>query len=102
MASLPSTDSFTSPLAVHRNDEKPADLNIRNVLLGDVFFKTWYPSFYPEELVGRELDRLCVCQWCFKYSKDLLPYLAHIVRTLFLTDSQCTPNSFSEAMPTEA
>lgn len=72
--------SLASPLATHRNKEKPADLNVRNVVLGDILFKAWYPSFYPEELIGRELERLFVCQWCFKYSKDLMPYLAHTVR----------------------
>ena len=76
-----STNALASPLATHRNKEKPADLNVRNVVLGDILFKTWYPSFYPEELVGREIERLFVCQWCFKYSKDLMPYLAHTVRT---------------------
>ena len=75
-----STNALASPLAAHRNKEKPADLNVRNVVLGDILFKTWYPSFYPEELVGRELERLFVCQWCFRYSKDLMPYLAHTVR----------------------
>ncbi|KAK4694140.1 hypothetical protein P7C71_g3392, partial [Lecanoromycetidae sp. Uapishka_2] len=51
MGSLPPTAStLTSPIAAQRNGEKPADLNLRNVVLGDILFKTWYPSFYPEEL----------------------------------------------------
>ena len=75
-----STNALVSPLATQRNKEKPVDLNVRNVVLGDILFKTWYPSFYPEDLIGRELERLFVCQWCFKYSKDLMPYLAHTVR----------------------
>lgn len=56
-----------------------ADRNVQNVVLGDILFKTWYPSFYPEELVGRDLERLYVCQRCFKYSKELMPFLAHVV-----------------------
>ena len=90
-----STNALASPLAAHRNKEKPADLNVRNVVLGDILFKTWYPSFYPEELVGRELERLFVCQWCFRYSKDLMPYLAHTVRAscnllkIALSDKLC-------------
>ncbi|MCJ1271758.1 hypothetical protein MMC22_011663 [Lobaria immixta] len=55
-----------------------ADRNVQNVVLGDILFKTWYPSFYPEELVGRDLERLYVCQRCFKYSKELMPFLAHV------------------------
>ena len=56
-----------------------ADRNVQNVVLGDIFFKTWYPSFYPEELVGRDADRLYVCRWCFKYSKEVMPFSAHVV-----------------------
>ena len=86
MGSLPPTaNGLASPLVAKRNSEKPVDLNIRKVVLGDVLFDPWYPSFYPEELVGREVDRLNVCQWCFKYSKDLVTYLAHIVRKHFIS-----------------
>jgi len=54
-------------------------LNVQTVVLGDILFKTWYPSFYPEELVGRTTDRLYVCRWCFRYSRELLPFLGHAV-----------------------
>ena len=82
MASLaPSANALASPLAVQRNGEKPVDLNIKSVVLGDVSFKAWYPSFYPDQLVGGELDSLYVCKCCFKYSKDVMPYLVHIVRS---------------------
>lgn len=56
-----------------------ADRNVHSVVLGDILFQTWYPSFYPEELVGSKVERLYVCQWCFKYSKELIPFLAHTV-----------------------
>lgn len=59
-----------------------ADRNVQNVVLGDIFFKTWYPSFYPEELVGRDTERLYVCRWCFKYSKEVMPFSAHVVTKL--------------------
>ena len=58
----------------------PTQRNIMNAVLGDTLFQTWYPSFYPEELVGRDAERLYVCRWCFKYSKEVLPYLTHTVR----------------------
>ena len=82
--SVSTANALASPLVTHHlNQDKPADLlNVRNVVLGDILFKTWYPSFYPEELIGRETERLFVCQWCFKYSKDLMPYLAHTVRAI--------------------
>lgn len=60
-----------------------ADLTVQNVVLGDVQFKTWYPSFYPEELVGRNLQTLYVCQWCFKYSEEVTTFLAHKVESSF-------------------
>ena len=53
--------------------------NVLNVVLGDILFETWYPSFYPEELVGRETEKLYVCHFCFKYSKDVMMYVGHIV-----------------------
>ena len=54
--------------------------NVQAVVLGDTLFRTWYPSFYPEELVAPETDRLHVCRWCFKYAADLERYLGHTVR----------------------
>ncbi|KAI4091814.1 MAG: hypothetical protein LQ344_003918 [Seirophora lacunosa] len=51
--------------------------NVRHVVLGDLSFRTWYPSYYPEELVGREIEKLYVCQWCFKYCRDIVPFAAH-------------------------
>lgn len=60
-----------------------ADLTVQNVVLGDVQFKTWYPSFYPEELVGRNLQTLYVCQWCFKYTEEVTTFLAHKVESSF-------------------
>ena len=59
-----------------------SDRNIAKVVLGDLLFDTWYGSFYPDELVGggkNEVDRLYVCRWCFKYSRELMPYMAHVV-----------------------
>ena len=67
------------PLSVDTPPKPIAVRNVKNVVLGDTLFKTWYPSFYPKELVGREVDRLYVCQWCFKYSKEPMPFLAHVV-----------------------
>ena len=80
MGSLPpTTNALASPIALHRHGGKPVDLSIRDVILGDISFGTWYPSFYPEELIGREVDRLFVCQWCFKYTGDAAAFLAHRV-----------------------
>ena len=53
--------------------------NIHHVVLGNILFKTWYPSYYPEEIVGKGVERLHVCQWCFKYSKEIMSYICHLV-----------------------
>ena len=78
--------ALTSPLAPSKRlDRKP---DIHHIVLGDILFDTWYPSFYPDELVGKELDRLYVCQSCFKYSKEQQQYLAHLVsKHPFRTDT---------------
>lgn len=79
----PYPDSLGPPLlSTARTPPKAVgDLNVKHVVLGDLLFKTWYPSLYPEELVSRDLERLYVCHGCFKYSKELMPFLAHVVRT---------------------
>lgn len=52
--------------------------NIANVVLGNLHIKPWYSSFYPEDLVGgRKADWLYVCQWCFKYTPEIMKYCAH-------------------------
>ena len=78
--------------AVPKTPKVIADRNVQNVVLGDVLFKTWYPSFYPEELVGKDIERLYICQWCFKYSKELMPFLAHAVcHECFVSAGSCLP-----------
>ncbi|CZT14223.1 related to histone acetyltransferase (MysT1) [Ramularia collo-cygni] len=52
--------------------------NVTNVVLGNLHIKPWYPSFYPEDLIGgRKADWLYVCQWCFKYTPEIMKYCAH-------------------------
>ncbi|KAF7593435.1 hypothetical protein BBP40_011537 [Aspergillus hancockii] len=55
----------------------PVDRNVKHVVLGDLLFKTWYQSIYPEELVSKDTDRLYVCRWCFRYSCDVDAYAKH-------------------------
>mgnify|MGYP002716854605 CR=1 FL=1 len=80
MSPLLHDDTLANGCSPEPMPKKPAiEPNVRNVVLGDLLIKPWYPSFYPEELVGRQCDRLYVCQWCFKYSRELMPYLGHVV-----------------------
>lgn len=56
----------------------PLQPNIANVVLGNLAIKPWYPSFYPKEQVkGDTLDKLFVCQWCFKYTHVITEYCTH-------------------------
>ncbi|KAF2195402.1 hypothetical protein K469DRAFT_543734 [Zopfia rhizophila CBS 207.26] len=62
-----------------KTPKKPSmEPNVLEVVLGSLLIRPWYPSFYPEELVGRTVERLYVCQWCFKYSKELMGFLGHV------------------------
>ncbi|KAK5124423.1 hypothetical protein LTR85_001640 [Meristemomyces frigidus] len=56
----------------------PMQPNVANVVLGNLPIKPWYPSFYPEDMVGgRKTERLYVCQWCFRYTSEIMKYSAH-------------------------
>ncbi|PGH12380.1 hypothetical protein AJ79_04328 [Helicocarpus griseus UAMH5409] len=61
-----------------RASKATPDRNVHNVVLGNILFKTWFHSLYPDELVGKDTERLYVCRWCFRYSCDEEPYLGHI------------------------
>lgn len=54
------------------------DRGVKRVVLGNILFKTWYHSIYPEELVSKDTDILYVCPWCFRYSTDAISYTSHI------------------------
>ena len=75
----PALNGSSTPSAVKTPQKPSATPNVLEVVFGSLLIKPWYPSFYPEELVGRKVERLYVCQWCFKYSKELMGYLGHLV-----------------------
>lgn len=62
----------------HSHPKPPADRSVKSVVLGDLLFKTWFHSIYPEELVGKDTDRLYVCPWCFRYSCNVDAYTGHM------------------------
>ncbi|KAK4176486.1 putative histone acetyltransferase [Triangularia setosa] len=80
----PQTDAAS---ATKTSDRKSAtkntqtDRNIDKVVLGDICFKTWYPSYFGKEVLDNGpgiLDRLYVCPCCFKYSKELVAWWEHV------------------------
>ncbi|KAF1357949.1 hypothetical protein EJ07DRAFT_126272 [Lizonia empirigonia] len=64
--------------APHTVEKPSVTPNVIEVVFGSLLIKPWYPSFYPEELVGRKVERLYVCQWCFKYTKELTGFIKHL------------------------
>jgi hypothetical protein len=73
------------PAAANANNAAPpssntakTEPNVREVVFGNLLIRPWYPSFYPEELIGRHAARLYVCPWCFKYSLELMKFLGHM------------------------
>lgn len=52
-------------------------LNVKQVVLGDLSFRTWFQSIYPEDLVSKDQECLYICRWCFRYSCDVNPYVKH-------------------------
>ncbi|KAK5995544.1 Males-absent on the first protein [Cladobotryum mycophilum] len=84
------------------------DRNIDKVVLGNLCFRTWYPSYYGKEVLGDTsgnakggskdgakdtggkaqskkdkehqpmLERLYVCPSCFKYAKELVAWWGHV------------------------
>ncbi|OAX85144.1 hypothetical protein ACJ72_00479 [Emergomyces africanus] len=73
---MPANDRSAPSRASSKPPPGP-DRNVKNVVLGNILFKTWFHSLYPEELVGKDTDRLYVCRWCFRYSCDKDSYLGH-------------------------
>jgi hypothetical protein len=75
----------TTPLNGFKSKE-PTAPNILEVILGNCWVTPWFPSLYPEELVGKTCERLYVCQWCFKYTRDAVSeYMRHMVCTTWLS-----------------
>ncbi|TKA30438.1 hypothetical protein B0A50_02665 [Salinomyces thailandicus] len=81
MAATMSSVSSATVLSPNRTPNRPpASMQgtVANLFLGNLYVKPWYPSFYPEELVGgRKTDALYVCQWCFRYTPEIMKYSAH-------------------------
>ncbi|ORY04263.1 acyl-CoA N-acyltransferase [Clohesyomyces aquaticus] len=78
-ATLPAKDASSKSSSSSATCTKPSiEPNVLEVVFGSLLIKPWYPSFYPEELVGRRVERLYVCHWCFKYSKELMGFLGHL------------------------
>jgi MYST family zinc finger domain len=79
-------DSHNS-LSEQIDREKALERNIDNVVFGDVIFKSWYPSWYPKEIIGEKalsgdgkgivVQTLYVCKRCFSYSKVPEEWVRH-------------------------
>lgn len=79
-------DSHKSPSELV-DREKALERNIDNVVFGDVLFKSWYPSWYPKEIIGEKalsgdgkgivVQTLYICKRCFAYSNVAEDWVRH-------------------------
>lgn len=97
----PSVTPVPAPKPPVLEKKLSADRNIDMVVLGNLCFKTWYPSYYGKEVLGDTsgnsargakdydakhhkkgetamLDRLYVCPHCFKYAKEIVTWWGHL------------------------
>ncbi|KAH9904521.1 acyl-CoA N-acyltransferase [Xylariomycetidae sp. FL2044] len=102
----PKRSTTTTSTATPRPPPTPrSDRNVDQVVLGNICFKAWYPSYYGKEVLGDVsgnkgdtgpnegakigggkrnhheppmLDRLYVCPCCFKYSREPGPWWRHV------------------------
>lgn len=87
-ADMATTLSPTAPVLASPSQRTPnrshLPPNVSNVVLGNLHIKPWYPSFYPEETLGgkKKVDWLYVCQWCFRYTSEVLGICGHCVGVL--------------------
>ena len=78
--------SGSAPASPHRTvahtlGQRP--LNVINVVLGDKQISPAYYSSYREELVtGEPVDRMYVCERCFKYTREVVLFMAHKAREI--------------------
>lgn len=56
-------------------------------MLGNLHVKPHYPSFYPNI---NKTEWLYVCQWCFKYTHEIMKYSAHCVRVSHVVSLRCS------------
>lgn len=77
----PTAAVLTSPTQRTTNARTHLPPNVANVVLGALHIKPWYPSFYPEETLGgkKKVEWLYVCQWCFRYTAEVLGICGHCV-----------------------
>ncbi|KAL7272727.1 SAS complex subunit [Rhizina undulata] len=79
---MPSSRSKSPKPNLKAGARRPSDnlssytRNIQFVALGNQVIATWYPSFYPDKLVSK-IERLYVCEYCFKYTTEASQVLAH-------------------------
>lgn len=92
------TDVTSKSVETNRNESSNGEIdkerrlqlarNIDMVVFGDIAFRSWYPSWYPKEIIGEQaligeskgivVERLNICPKCFAYSKEMVSWLQHV------------------------
>ena len=96
MAADPTDSDSANPLTSEEAKAAEAEAkknHVYEVVFGSLLLKPRErcDAQYPSDFLGQNTDRLYVCQWCFKYTKELVPFLQHLVswRTFFHACLHC-------------
>jgi hypothetical protein len=90
--SAPHAAAESKTSSERRDREHALERNIDTVVFGEVAFKSWYPSWYPKEIIGEKalltglsgegktgivVKELYVCKRCFGYAKGVVEWVRH-------------------------
>lgn len=65
--------------ATSKKQKKSGEVLVKEVILGSVVMTPAHGANYPVELVGKEVEKLYVCEFCFKYTDDVSKIVGHSV-----------------------
>lgn len=69
--------------ATSKKQKKTGEVTVKEVVLGNMQMKPAHGANYPVELVGKEVEKLYVCEYCFKYTEDVCKMVGHLVRLFY-------------------
>lgn len=69
----------TATASSSKKQKKTGEVLVKEVILGNVVMTPVHGANYPVELVGKEVEKLYVCEFCFKYTDDVSKIVGHSV-----------------------
>lgn len=68
--------------ATSKKQKKTGEVLVKEVILGNMAMTPAHGANYPVELVGKDVEKLYVCEFCFKYTDDVAKIVGHSVSPL--------------------